>query len=203
MSRRSHQVGPTTSQRHFDPPLTIGIISDTHIYTHSSRTLHPALIRFYRRADVDLMVHLGDVNSRIVLDDLVEIAPLIAVSGNNDDDELQVILPQTTRFDVGKFSFGVIHGHGGRTARDVAIKRWVGKVDCVLFGHSHKPLMDKVEETTLFNPGSATERRWHPHFGVGLISVTEERFTPDLVVFNNPEHLDNVDVGGNVEDMPS
>jgi putative phosphoesterase len=195
MSRRSRQVGPATSQRFFDPPLTIGVISDTHIYTGSRRELHPSLMRFFQRAKVDLMVHLGDANSRVVLEEIAELAPLIAVPGNNDDEDLQVILPHTTRFSVGKFTFGVIHGHGGRSARDEAIRRWVGKVNCVLFGHSHKPLLDRVGETTLFNPGSATERRWHPHFGVGLITVEQERFTPDLIVFTNPEHLDNVRVG--------
>ena len=194
MSRRGQQLGPTTRQREFAPPLTIGVISDTHIYPHSSRTLHPALLGLFKRADVDLMVHLGDVNSRDVLKDLADIAPLIAVAGNNDDEELQVMLPLTTQFSVGKFRFGVIHGHGGRSARDQAIKRWAGKVDCVLFGHSHKPLMEKIDETILFNPGSATDRRWYDHFGVGLIRVEEKGFTPDLIVFTNPEHLDNVKV---------
>ncbi len=195
MSRRSQAAGPTTRERNFETPLTIGVISDTHIYPYSSRELHPALIRFFRNANVGLMVHLGDVNSRPVLDEIADIAPLIAVHGNNDDEELQVVLPRTTRFSVGRFTFGVIHGHGGRSARDEAIKRWVGKVDCVLFGHSHKPLLEKINETVLFNPGSAVERRWHPHFGVGIITIEDDRFTPDLVVFTHPEHLDNVRVG--------
>jgi len=196
MSRRGQQLGPTTRERAFDPPFRIGVISDTHIYPHSSRVLHPALIRLFERANVDLMVHLGDVNTRNVLDELAEIAPLIAVAGNNDDEELQVVLPLTTRFTVGKFSFGVIHGHGGRSARDEAIRRWVGKVDYVLFGHSHKPLLEQSGRSILFNPGSATDRRWFEHFGIGLITVEEDRVTPDLILFTNPEHLDNVDVRG-------
>lgn len=195
MSSRGQGATPLTRERTFDPPFTIGVISDTHIYAHGSRELHPAIRRFFARAGVDLLVHLGDVNTRYVLEELGEIAPVVAVSGNNDDDELQVILPQTTRFTVGNFSFGVIHGHGGRSARDEAIRRWVGKVDCVLFGHSHKPLIEKIDDTILFNPGSATERRWHPHFGVGLIHVTSGAITPDLVVFTRPDHLDNVAVG--------
>lgn len=194
MSRRAHQAGPATSQRRFDPPLRIGVISDTHIYTGGRRELHPAIPRLFRRARVGLMVHLGDANSRSVLEEVAEIALLIAVPGNNDDVDLQHILPGTTRFQVGRFTFGVLHGHGGRSARDEAIRRWVGKVDCVLFGHSHKPLLERVNGTTLFNPGSATERRWHPHFGVGLITVEADRFTPELIVFAHPEHLENVDV---------
>lgn len=195
MSRRARQMGPTTQERRFDAPLTIGVISDTHIYAYGSREIHPAILRLFRRAGVDLLVHLGDINTRHVLEELAEIAPVIAVVGNNDDEELQITLPVTTRFTVGRYSFAAVHGHGGRTARDEAIRRWAGKVDVVLFGHSHKPLMEKVGETLLFNPGSATDRRWNPHFGIGLIAVDEHRVTPDLIVFTNPEHLDNVTVG--------
>jgi uncharacterized protein len=195
MNRLAFPDGLVTSQRAFETPLTIGVISDTHIYTGSRREIHPAIYRLYRRAGVDLMIHLGDANSRSVLEEVAEVAPLIAVPGNNDDDELQFLLPETVRFSVGRFSFGILHGHGGRSARDEAIRRFVGKVDCVLFGHSHKPILEKIGETVLFNPGSATERRWHPHFGIGLIRITDEGFTPDLIVYTDPEHLDNVDVG--------
>ncbi len=194
MSRRQYQVGPFTPQRFFDAPLTIGVISDTHIYTGSRRELHPEVIGLFERARVDLMIHLGDANSRSVLEEIAEIAPLIAVPGNNDDEELQNILSETTRIKVGRFTFGIIHGHGGRSAREEAVRRWAGKVDCVLFGHSHKPLIDKVNNTVLFNPGSASERRWNPHFGVGLIRVTDEAFSPDLIVFSDPNHLHNVRV---------
>ena len=194
MSRGGQRAGPTTAQRAFDAPLRIGVVADTHIFAGGRREMHPAILRLFRRAGVGLMVHLGDANTRAVLEELAAIAPLIAVSGNNDDDELQVLLPQTTRFRVGRFTFAVLHGHGGRSARDEAVRRWAGKVDCVLFGHSHKPLLEQVRGTTLFNPGSATERRWHPHFGVGLVTVEADRLVPELIVYADPRHLENVRV---------
>lgn len=194
MTRHDQAFGPTTRHRHFDPPLTIGLISDTHIYTGSARVIPPEVLRLFQRADVGLIVHMGDANSRSVLEELAEIAPLIAVPGNNDDDELQYTLPQTTRFDVGPHGFGVIHGHGGRSAREEALKRWRGKVPYVFFGHSHKPLIERVGETVLINPGSPTDKRWFPHFGIGLIRVTTERVWPDLILFEDAAHLDHVDV---------
>src|SRR5690625_793030 len=109
MSRRAQRMAPTTQQRHFDVPLTIGVIADTHIYAHGSRDLHPAIPRLFRRAGVDLLVHLGDINTRHVLEDLGEIAPVIAVVGNNDDEELQFMLPMTTRFTVGGYTFAAVH----------------------------------------------------------------------------------------------
>ncbi len=194
MSERSRRSGLLTLQRVFDPPLTIGVIADTHIYPGSRRVLPPEVVDLFRRAEVGLIAHLGDVNTRGVLEELAEVAPLLAVQGNNDDPELQYLLPETIRLSVGSFRFGTLHGHGGRSARDQAIRKFSGKVDCVLFGHSHKPLIEQHGTTILFNPGSATDRRWFDHFGIGLITVEAEKFTPDLVLYADPAHLANIDV---------
>lgn len=192
----SHDLtdGLLTEERQFSVPLTIGVISDTHLYARRGTELPAPVLDLFRRADAGLLVHLGDANTRAVLERLAEVAPLLAVVGNNDDPELQFTLPFSVRFTVGSFSFGAIHGHGGRTARDVARRRFAGKVDCALFGHSHKPLIETVDGTVFFNPGSATERRWSEHFGVGLITVTTEKFTPDLILYGNPAHLANIKV---------
>lgn len=184
--------GLTTSRRDFDAPLTIGVIADTHIYPHSRRVIPKPVIRLFRRAGIDLLVHLGDANSRSVLEELGEIAPLIAVPGNNDDDELHELLPGTDRFSVGRFRFGVIHGHGGRSARQMVTDTFMGKVDCALFGHSHIPYLERKQDTVLFNPGSATDRRWHEHFGVGVIRVSEDGIHPELILYTDPAHLDNI-----------
>lgn len=194
MSTRDLTDGLLTPLRAFPAPLTIGVIADTHLYARRGTDLPAPVLGLFRRAGVGLLVHLGDANTRDVLEQLGEIAPLLSVVGNNDDNELQFILPQSLRFTVGPFSFGAIHGHGGRSARDVVKRRFAGKVDCALFGHSHKPLIERVNETVLFNPGSATERRWSEHFGVGLITVTAERFTPDLILYGHPAHLANIAV---------
>jgi uncharacterized protein len=194
MSRYRQEWGPTTKLRRFDDPLTIGVISDTHIYLGGRRSVPDGVVRLFRRARIDVLVHLGDVNSRHVLEELSELAPLIAVPGNNDDPELHVMLTETTRFSVGDRTFGVLHGHTGRTARDEAVRRFVGKVDCVLFGHSHKPLIDRVGGTIMFNPGSPTDRRWNEHFGVGIVRVEKGEIRPELMLFTNADHLDNLDV---------
>ncbi len=182
----------TTRQQYFETPLTIGVISDTHVYPHSRRVIPQQVIDLFRRARIDLLVHLGDANTRSVLEELSDIAPLVAVPGNNDDEELQEILPNAVRFTVGKFRFGAIHGHGGRSAKQVVTDTFAGKVDCALFGHSHIPWMDEKQETVFFNPGSATDRRWHEHFGVGIITVTEDGFNPELILYTDPAHLENI-----------
>ncbi len=192
MSSATRESGFVTTQRSFDAPLTIGVIADTHIYPHSRRVIPDQVMHLFERAKIDLLVHLGDANSRSVLEELGEVAPVIAVPGNNDDDELHDTLPASVRFSVGRFRFGVIHGHGGRSAKQMATDTFAGKVDCALFGHSHIPFMEQKRETMLFNPGSATDRRWHEHFGVGIITVTEDSIDPELILYTDPAHLANI-----------
>ena len=179
-------------RRSFDPPLVVGIISDTHIYAQGMRRIPEPVFELFRRAKVGLIVHLGDVNVPVVLDELGDIAPVIAVYGNNDSDELLDTLPEKVRFRIGRHTFGAVHGFGGRSARDVVTRAFAGKVDVALFGHSHIPFMETVKGTVLFNPGSATDRRWHQHFGVGIITVTDEQVRPELVLYADPAHLGSI-----------
>lgn len=194
MSRHRQAWGGCTSRRCFEQPCRFGVIADTHIYPNSRRRVPDGVKRLFSRAGIAFLVHLGDVNSRTVLEELAEIAPLIAVPGNNDEPELQVMLPETTRFRVGDRSFGVLHGHGGKSAKSEARRRFVGTVDCVLFGHSHQPLMEKSGDTIMFNPGSATDRRWSDHFGVGVVTVQNGNIEPELMLYQDGDHLDNIEI---------
>ncbi len=192
MSKISGGSDIITSQRSFEAPLKIGVIADTHIYPHSRRVIPDQVTRLFLRANIGLLIHLGDANSRSVLEELGEIAPLIAVPGNNDEDELHDMLPASVRFTVGPFRFGAIHGHGGRSAKQIVTDTFAGKVDYALFGHSHIPFMERKRETLLFNPGSATDRRWHEHFGVGIIAVRDGAVHPELILYTDPAHLENI-----------
>jgi putative phosphoesterase len=180
-----------TDQREFGAPLTIGVISDTHVYPHGSRHLPEEVLDLFRRFDVGLIVHAGDVNISTVLEELGGVATVIAVQGNNDDQTLVRVLPLTVRFTVGRFRFVLLHGHLGQTARAEA-KKQAGSADCVIYGHSHIPMIEQVGSSILFNPGSATDRRWQEHFGVGLIHVTDDKISPELVLYKDPRHLVNV-----------
>ena len=177
----------------FPVPLTIGVISDTHIYPHGSRQLPPPVVALFKRAEAGLILHLGDINHRGVLSDLEGIAPVLAVQGNNDDADLTSLLPLTHTFQVGPFTIGMIHGHGGRSAREVATSTFAGRVDLACYGHSHIPKLEEKQGTMLLNPGSATDRRWHPHFGVAVVRIGESGIDPQLILYADPRHLDTID----------
>jgi uncharacterized protein len=180
-----------TNERAFSPPLTIGVISDTHIYSYGSRRLPDEVLDLFRRFSVGLILHAGDINNAHVIDLLSAVAPVLAVKGNNDDEVLSKLLPLTVFFTLGSRRFALLHGHLGRTARSEAAKL-ASKADCVVYGHSHIPKIEQVDGSILFNPGSATDRRWQEHFGVGLIHITDEKITPELVLYHDPRHLVNV-----------
>jgi putative phosphoesterase len=177
--------------RAFETPMMLGVLADTHVYRHGQRRLSNDIVDLFRRFEVDLILHAGDVNTVSVLDQLAEVAPVMAVLGNNDDVTLTPILPLSARFSIGPWTFALIHGHLGRTAREQA-RSLAGKVDCVVYGHSHIPKIEREAGTILFNPGSATDRRWQEHFGVGLIHVTDKKLDPELVLYANPVHVRNV-----------
>lgn len=173
-------------------PLTIGVVGDTHVLRHGGYRLAGEVGELFARFGVGLILHVGDANTAAVLRELGRVAPVLAVVGNNDDAELRAVLPETEEFAVGPFRFAMLHGDGGRSARAEAARRFAGRVDCVVYGHSHIPKMEVQDGSILFNPGSATDRRWQAHFGVGLIRVTAEGIEPELVLFDDPRHLVNV-----------
>jgi len=178
----------------FPLPLSIGVIADTHIWENGKRVLPADVIQLFRRAGVDLVLHAGDINDSSVLNQLETIAPVLAVKGNNDDAELQEALPLKLRFKAGNHTIGLVHGHEGRSARAVAFDAFPAETDLVVYGHSHLPNIEKHGRTIYFNPGSPTDRRWNPHFGVGILRCTESGIDPHLFLFTRPQDLENVTI---------
>lgn len=180
-----------TPERRFPAPLTVGVISDTHIFPDGRRRLPAEIPELFRRFECGLILHAGDCNTPHTLAKLAEVAPVLAVTGNNDDDAMREIAPDEVTFAVGRFRVAMLHGHGGISARSEA-RRFAGKADLIVYGHSHIPLIEQDQGSILFNPGSATDRRWQEHFGIGIITISEEKIAPELVLFSNPRDLKNV-----------
>jgi putative phosphoesterase len=174
-------------------PVLIGILSDTHVSaTRGRRPLDPVL-DFFRRASVDLILHAGDVGHASILENLEAIAPVRAVRGNADPLDLIESLPDQVQIQAGARVVLLLHGHHGKTAVRAARDAASPEIDVIVFGHSHKPLMDREGSTVLFNPGSPVERRWNPHFGIGLLRISDAGIEPELILFDDLSHLANVE----------
>lgn len=67
----------------------IGVISDTHV-PHFRRLPASVWVHF---ADVEVIIHAGDLSVLSILSELETIAPVVAVQGNVEHEEVVVKLP--------------------------------------------------------------------------------------------------------------
>ncbi|MFN8590801.1 MAG: metallophosphoesterase family protein [Thermomicrobiales bacterium] len=176
-----------------DLPLTLGVIADTHASPMRGQAALAAIEHLFQRLSVGLIVHAGDVGHQSVLDELVSVAPVVAVRGNADPPDLISSLPDHLVIQAGPMTILVLHGHRGKTARQAARAVASPDIDLIIYGHSHRPMIEREGATILFNPGSPVERRWNPHFGVGLVELSEDGIKPELVLFTDPAHLANIE----------
>ncbi|MEL7656848.1 MAG: metallophosphoesterase family protein, partial [Bacillota bacterium] len=47
-------------------------------------------------------------------------------------------------------------------------------VDCIIFGHSHIPYCEFINNILLFNPGSPTDKRRNEFFSFGIIELGDK-----------------------------
>src|SRR5690606_24090966 len=95
---------------------TIGVISDTHISTGSTRAIPTQVFEAFE--NVDLILHGGDVTDQSVLDTLSTLAPVVVVRGNNDFGDLSE-LPPSLRLEIENVIIGLAHGHKAAFGRRV------------------------------------------------------------------------------------
>ena len=137
--------------QHLAQRVRIGVISDSHGY------LDPAVVGIF--AGVTHIVHAGDIGDPAVLAALREIAPVTAVSGNLEPDELLASLPREAAGEVGGVRFVVAHKRKRLFKRLAAGKVPAGLEDVpalVIYGHDHVPSASWVEGTLFLNPGTAS-----------------------------------------------
>ena len=122
----------------------IGVISDTH------GLLRPEAVRALSGAA--MILHAGDIGKPAVISELESIAPMFAVRGNNDRGEWANDIPGTQTLDVGGKSIFMIH--------DIKTISPETSADVIVFGHSHKALVETRSNILYLNPGSAGPRRF-------------------------------------------
>lgn len=174
--RRQGMVPAAEKVIHGGTKMRVGVISDTHIPTRA-RHLPPALFEIFR--GVDLILHAGDVVEEQVLEELEALAPVEAVAGNMDPYLLASRLGRKKILQLGKFRIGMTHGdvgdgyHREKTPERAFSLFSQDRVDCIVFGHTHRPYKAYMNGVLLFNPGSPTDRRREPRCSVGLLTVDE------------------------------
>ena len=162
----------------FDIPIKVGLVADTHLHDPRRHRLPEQLLDGLDGCD--LILHAGDVTEAWVLELLAAVAPVRVVAGNGDARIRG--LPTTLYFTFGEHKVGLIHGHlGGGTAREAAFTTMHGRMECVVYGHSHRPEIVTREGLLMINPGSPSRRRWAPRHTFGILKVSEDGFDPQLI----------------------
>ena len=151
--------------------MKIGVIADTHV--HRISELPSSLINELTR--MDMVLHLGDFHSEDLVNDLKEISDFRGVAGNHD---MHIPgLPEKDLVEVNGKRIGIIHGHGCVFPFGFKwglMTQFEGKMDAILYGHTHS-VRNTVEEGVLFfNPGSVCGRFPAMHRSYGVLTVEEE-----------------------------
>ena len=141
--------------------MLIGLISDTH------GLVRPQIFNVFQ--DVDLILHAGDVGGAEVLAELRAIAPVQAVYGNTDPPG-EPGLVEMLRLELAGVSVHVSHGHElGSPTPGKLILRYAA--DVIVYGHTHRPSIERNGKRLLVNPGAAGPRRFDLKPSVALMTV--------------------------------
>ncbi|NOY90298.1 MAG: metallophosphoesterase family protein [Deltaproteobacteria bacterium] len=126
----------------------------------------------------DLLLHAGDIGDLSVLEELRELAPLIAVRGNID--ERGEDLPDSIALELtlaGEAHFSLLLTHvalrGPRLLPRVAERAQQDACALVVCGHSHIPFLGKDRGLGIFNPGSVGPRRFHLPITLGVMALRD------------------------------
>ena len=151
--------------------MLIAVVADTHM-PRGERRLPDACVERIRAAD--LLLHAGDFSTLEVLRELESIGPpLVGVHGNVDSADIRRLLPEERVVEAEEARIAMVHDAGERSGRlERMRRRFGGRADVVVFGHSHLPLHEQAPDGfQILNPGSPTERRRAPTHTMGLIRV--------------------------------
>jgi len=147
--------------------MRMGLISDTH------GLLRPEAVKSL--TGVEQILHLGDVGDPAILRSLEKLAPVTAIRGNIDDSGECARLPERLTLTFEGRRIHLVHNIAHLRAKDL------DGVDAVLYGHSHKPLVEERKGVLYFNPGSAGPRRFRLPITLGFLTVDETGIRAEIV----------------------
>lgn len=160
---------------------TVGLISDTHIPVRA-REIPLRVFEVFEK--VDFIIHAGDLVSLSVIDDLEQLAPVLAVYGNMDRPKIRGKLPKMNSAKVLDWKLGVMHDpralFGMGKMREIARQNGF---NVLVYGHTHNPKIKWEGKTLFINPGSPTNPL--PPFltkpSVALLRITKAKIMPEII----------------------
>lgn len=133
--------------------MKVLIVSDTH--KHQENLIKVLEIE----GKPDLMIHLGDAEGYEEEIAYMAGCPVEIVAGNND---FFSMLPKEKEIKVGKYNVLLTHGHYYYVSaglEDIKKEAAGRGMDIVMFGHTHRPFLERGKGVIALNPGSISYPR--------------------------------------------
>jgi len=171
----AHALAPLRTLRDVLPlrggALRLVVVADTH-----SRP-HPRARELIAAQRPDYILHGGDVGELDVIDELAQVAPVLAVRGNIDarDPALPDVRTLEVRDgDAALLAILVVHiaVNGPRLRADAARLARAEGASLVICGHSHVPFLGRDRDLGIFNPGSIGPRRFQLPIVFGVVDIS-------------------------------
>ena len=144
--------------------MRLGIISDTH------GLLRPEVFEVF--AEVDHILHAGDIGPPDLLTELETLAPVTAVYGNTDGWDIRSRVPQVASLRLDGFDIVVTHGDQFGSPTPEKLNAAFPEAEILIYGHTHRPLLTTVDVVvTVMNPGGAGPKRFDLPPSVGIMEL--------------------------------
>lgn len=144
--------------------MRLGVIADTH------GLLRPEVFEAF--SEVDHILHAGDLGPLDLLTELETLAPVTAVYGNTDDEEVRRRLPQVATIELDGFDIVMTHGDQLGSPTPERLNSVFPQAQIIIYGHTHRPLLTVVDVVvTVMNPGGAGHRRFGLPPSVGILEL--------------------------------
>jgi putative phosphoesterase len=152
----------------------IGVVADTHCPEFNERLPDRVLDVL---SGVELILHAGDVTGPETIAALERVAPVQAAGGDHD---APLSLPGVVDLTVEGRRIKVVHGNRSRWVEEPQTFLWTitlghyrphrrlpellrrrfPDADVIVFGHTHRALIDGTRAPLVFNPGGV--HQWNP-----------------------------------------
>jgi len=152
----------------------IGLISDTH------GLMRPEALAALKGCD--LIIHAGDVGRPEIIDQLLSVAPVVAVRGNIDKGVWAAQLPLTAVAETQRARIYVLHD-----LQQLDIDPAAAQLHIVVSGHSHKASRAERSGVLYLNPGSAGPRRFKLPITVARLDLRHSPWSVEFVDLSNGE----------------
>jgi len=134
-------------------PLKIGILSDTHGF------IYEEIIHIINQCDI--AIHAGDIIDEKTLLLLKPKQMVIAVQGNNDSHLTQLRATESLELPGGILVVDHGHTHGHHKPSHESLRKAYADAKVVIYGHTHKQVIDQDHYPWIVNPGAAGMVRNH------------------------------------------